>query len=163
MQAGSPERSASFRAGPSSPVRCGLSETDTQEMIERRIAELVVSPPSLRRQARGHLRAHLSGHDQHRCRPDFAAEVAGELVGEDNVVRNLGPEHGRRGLLFHAAGQRPGAYLRLGQGGGPSNCFLHNTRYDFNDAVIPLGAAVCSALAERGMPLAELSTFEEGR
>jgi hippurate hydrolase len=42
--------------------------------------------------------------------------------------------------------------VRLGQGGGPSNCFLHNSRYDFNDAVIPLGAAFFAALAETRMP-----------
>ena len=36
---------------------------------------------------------------------------------------------------------KPGCYLRLGQGGGQGGCFLHNSRYDFNDEVIPLGAA----------------------
>ena len=29
--------------------------------------------------------------------------------------------------------------------GGPAGCFLHNSRYDFNDAVIPLGAAFFAA------------------
>ncbi|MFM2446054.1 MAG: hypothetical protein RI936_501, partial [Pseudomonadota bacterium] len=28
-------------------------------------------------------------------------------------------------------------------------CFLHNPQYDFNDAVIPLGAALLARLAER--------------
>jgi hippurate hydrolase len=32
---------------------------------------------------------------------------------------------------------------------------LHNSHFDFNDAVIPLGSAMFSALAERGMPLAD--------
>jgi hippurate hydrolase len=48
---------------------------------------------------------------------------------------------------------RPGAYMRLGQGAGPNNCFLHNPRYDFNDAVLPLGAALFAGLAEKAMPL----------
>jgi len=34
-----------------------------------------------------------------------------------------------------------------------SGCFLHNTKYDFNDAVIPLGAGLLAALAERALPL----------
>src|SRR3546814_8704884 len=48
---------------------------------------------------------------------------------------------------------RPGAYFRLGQGGAESGCLLHNSRFDFNDAVIPLGSAIFCAMAERGMPL----------
>jgi hippurate hydrolase len=55
---------------------------------------------------------------------------------------------------------RPGCYLRLGQGAEDrAGAFLHNTRYDFNDAVIPLGAALMAALAERGMvPAAPAAT-----
>jgi len=50
--------------------------------------------------------------------------------------------------------QRPGAYFRIGQGGAESGCFLHNTRYDFNDAILPLGAALFARLAERALPTA---------
>ena len=32
---------------------------------------------------------------------------------------------------------KPGAFARLGQGGADGGCFLHNSTYDFNDAVIP--------------------------
>jgi hippurate hydrolase len=48
---------------------------------------------------------------------------------------------------------RPGAYVFLGQGGGPNNCFLHNPGYDFNDDVIPLGAGYLAALVEDSLPL----------
>ena len=48
---------------------------------------------------------------------------------------------------------RPGAYVWLGQGGGPGNCFLHNPRFDFNDEVIPLGAGYLAALVEEALPL----------
>ena len=48
---------------------------------------------------------------------------------------------------------RPGAYVWLGQGGGPSGCQLHNPGYDFNDAVIPLGAGYLSALVETALPV----------
>jgi hippurate hydrolase len=50
---------------------------------------------------------------------------------------------------------KPGAYLRLGQGdsNGGAGCFLHNGRYDFNDEILPLGAALLASLAERAMPL----------
>jgi len=46
---------------------------------------------------------------------------------------------------------RPGCYARLGQGGTEGGCWLHNSRYDFNDAVIPLGAGYLAALAERAL------------
>ena len=49
--------------------------------------------------------------------------------------------------------ERPGAYVFLGQGGGPHNCFLHNANYDFNDEVIPLGAGYLAALVEDALPL----------
>jgi hippurate hydrolase len=29
---------------------------------------------------------------------------------------------------------------------------LHNTRYDFNDEILPLGAALHASLVEQGMP-----------
>jgi hippurate hydrolase len=51
--------------------------------------------------------------------------------------------------------RRPGAYFRLGQGGAESGCVLHNSAFDFNDAVIPAGSAMFCRLAERSMPLAD--------
>jgi hippurate hydrolase len=83
---------------------------------------------------------------------DFAARVADTLVGPENVVRDLEPSMGSEDFSFML--QRcPGAYARLGQGGAEGGCFLHNTRYDFNDEVIPIGAGYLAALAEAAMPL----------
>ena len=50
---------------------------------------------------------------------------------------------------------KPGAYMRLGQGeaNGVGSCFLHNSRYDFNDAILPLGAALHASLVEHAMPV----------
>lgn len=50
---------------------------------------------------------------------------------------------------------RPGAYFRLGQGGAEQGCFLHSSNYDFNDAVIPLGAGIMASLVERSMPVVD--------
>ena len=36
---------------------------------------------------------------------------------------------------------------------GEPGCFLHNSRYDFNDEVLPLGAALYAGLVEQSMPL----------
>ncbi|MEO8133357.1 MAG: M20 aminoacylase family protein [Betaproteobacteria bacterium] len=83
---------------------------------------------------------------------EFARDVAVELVGEENVVWNLDPSMGSEDFSFMLQ-KKPGAYLRLGQGGLESGCFLHNTKYDFNDEVIPLGAGLLATLAERALPL----------
>jgi hippurate hydrolase len=84
----------------------------------------------------------------------FAADVAHKLVGHDHVDRQMDPSMGAEDFSFMLQ-VKPGAYLRLGQG-GEGSCFLHNTRYDFNDDVLPLGAALHAGLIEHGMPLQEL-------
>lgn len=84
----------------------------------------------------------------------LVADVATDLVGRDHVIRDLTPSMGSEDFSFMLQ-QRPGAYFRLGQGGGETGCVLHNSRFDFNDAVIPLGGAMFCALAERAMPLAQ--------
>ncbi len=85
----------------------------------------------------------------------FAAGVAEGVVGRENVVHDLDPSMGAEDFSFMLQ-KKPGAYARLGQGGTGSEptCFLHDTRYDFNDAVIPIGAGYLASLAERAMPLA---------
>jgi hippurate hydrolase len=84
----------------------------------------------------------------------FAGDVAQSLVGHEQVVRDLEPSMGAEDFSFMLQA-KPGAYMRLGQGeeNGLGSCFLHNSRYDFNDAVLPLGAALHASLAEQGMPL----------
>jgi len=81
----------------------------------------------------------------------FAADVAQKLVGHEHVNRFMDPSMGAEDFSFMLQ-VKPGAYLRLGQG-GEGSCFLHNTRYDFNDDVLPLGAALHASLIEHGMPL----------
>ena len=52
---------------------------------------------------------------------------------------------------------RPGAYFRIGQGGADAGSLLHSTRYDFNDAILPVGAALFVRLAEQSMPLGSVA------
>jgi len=81
----------------------------------------------------------------------FAADVAESLVGPEHVDRDMEPSMGAEDFSFMLQ-NKPGAYLRLGQ--GSENCFLHNARYDFNDDVLPLGAALHASLVEQALPLA---------
>jgi hippurate hydrolase len=84
----------------------------------------------------------------------FAGQVAASLVGHEHVLREVEPSMGAEDFSFMLQ-VRPGAYLRLGQGAenGVGSCSLHNSRYDFNDEILPLGAAVHASLVEQAMPL----------
>src|SRR5206468_4694344 len=52
------------------------------------------------------------------------AEVAKSLVGADKVIRDLPPSMGAEDFSFMLQ-TKPGAYLRIGQGGDAS-CFLRS-------------------------------------
>jgi len=82
----------------------------------------------------------------------FETIVAAAIAGEQNVMRGMPPVMGGEDFSYMLLA-RPGAYVFLGQGGGPGACFLHNPNYDFNDEVIPLGAGYLAALVEEALPL----------
>ena len=84
----------------------------------------------------------------------FAGDVAQALVGREHVVRDLDPSMGAEDFSFMLQ-VKPGAYMRIGQGeeNGVGSCYLHNSRYNFNDDILPLGAALHASLVEHAMPL----------
>ena len=48
--------------------------------------------------------------------------------------------------------KKPGCYLFIGNGDGEGSCMIHNPGYDFNDAILPLGASYWARLAETVLP-----------
>src|SRR5690606_40785252 len=69
------------------------------------------------------------------------ARVAARVVGDRNLVRNPAPEMGSEDFCFMLQ-QRPGCYFLLGQSDADHAAVAHDTRYDFNDAILPIGAAI---------------------
>ena len=136
------------------PVRTFRSAT--QDRIEQRLNDLVHSIASAfgATATLKYERVYPATINSER-EAEFAAGVAEALLGPENVVRNLEPSMGSEDFSFMLQ-QRPGAYARLGQGGAEGGCFLHNSRYDFNDEVIPIGAGYLAALAEAALPLGNL-------
>jgi len=126
-----------------------------QDLIEARLTELVQNTARAFG-AEGEVKYERKYPPtiNHAPQYEFACQVAESLVGKERVERNLPPSMGSEDFAFMLQA-RPGCYLRLGQGGAESGCFLHNSRYDFNDAVIPLGAGLLAALAEQRLPLAD--------
>ncbi|MDE2289506.1 M20 aminoacylase family protein [Pandoraea sp.] len=79
---------------------------------------------------------------------EFAIQVAQELVGPDKVVPHTGLLMGSEDFAYMLQ-QRPGCFLRLGNGEGEDGCMVHNPGYDFNDKNLPIGAAYWARLVER--------------
>ncbi len=122
---------------------------DIQDLIEHRLRELAMAiARGFGAEARVHYERLYPATINHEAQAAAAAEVAASLVGPERVVNDMAPSMGAEDFSFMLR-ERPGCYLRLGQGGAEGGCFLHNARYDFNDAVIPLGASLLSAIAER--------------
>ncbi|PCF96373.1 M20 aminoacylase family protein [Vreelandella nigrificans] len=65
------------------------------------------------------------------------ATVLGNLLGSDKVLRNPPPSMASEDFSFLLA-ECPGAYIWMGN--GEESASLHNPHYDFNDALLPLGA-----------------------
>ena len=79
---------------------------------------------------------------------EFAADTAAELVGEENMDRNGPLIMGSEDFSF-MLDRCPGAYINIGNGGGHSDCEVHNPGYDFNDDILALGASYYARLVER--------------
>ena len=127
--------------------------TQTQDMIEQRLTQLALQVAAgFGATARVEYERMYPATVNTRDEALFGATVAEELVGPERTIRDLDPSMGAEDFAFMLE-KRPGAYFRIGQGGAESGCFLHNPRYDFNDEILPLGAALFVRLAERALPL----------
>jgi len=81
----------------------------------------------------------------------IAVAAAEKVVGAGNVDTTMDPIMASEDFAFMLQ-HRPGAYIGIGggeRGGEPS---LHNPYYDFNDAILPIGAAYWAALVAEVLP-----------
>ncbi|MGY8907076.1 MAG: M20/M25/M40 family metallo-hydrolase, partial [Pseudomonadales bacterium] len=84
----------------------------------------------------------------------YMREVAEDLLGQNQVV-DFTPTMGSEDFSFFLQ-EKPGCYFALGNGDGDHRdllhgmgpCTLHNPSYDFNDALIPIGASLWVRLVE---------------
>jgi amidohydrolase len=84
----------------------------------------------------------------HAAEASFLADVAAGLVGEENVMRHGTQLMAGEDFSF-MLNARPGAFIYIGNGDGEGSCEVHNPNYDFNDAILPLGAALWVSLVEK--------------
>ncbi len=81
---------------------------------------------------------------------EFAAEVAEQVAGAENVDREPVPVMGAEDFAFMLQ-EKPGAYIWIGNGPGEGGCTLHNPHYDFNDEILPIGASYWVRLVESAL------------
>ncbi len=78
-------------------------------------------------------------------------DVAAELVGEENVDRERELIVASEDFSFMLEA-RPGAYINIGNGDTVGSTPVHHPAYDFNDDILPLGAAALVGLVEKKLP-----------
>ena len=79
-------------------------------------------------------------------------EIAGDAAVNDHFPAVMGAED-----FAHMLRVKPGCYAFIGNGDGghrlpdhgPGPCIIHGTSFDFNDDIIPIGAAYFVRLAKR--------------
>ena len=114
---------------------------ETRSFIEKRIEEI----------ANGIAKAHGAGANiefdlinkypptiNSKKESEFAAKIAKQMVGEENVNTNIDPSMGGEDFSY-LLNKKPGSYLYIGQGDENHKAHLHTTKYDFNDNLLPIG------------------------
>ncbi|MBV9750277.1 MAG: amidohydrolase [Acetobacteraceae bacterium] len=81
----------------------------------------------------------------------MAREAAETVVGEARVEPMDQPTMGGEDFSF-MLNAKQGSYIMLGARRGPEDAMVHHPRYDFNDALLPVGASYWATLAEQRLP-----------
>jgi hippurate hydrolase len=118
--------------------------TEVQDIVERRIREIcagIAAAHGARAEVKYSRNYPPTVNDE--AQAALCAEVAEKIAGKDAVIA-VKPVMGAEDFSFMLRA-RPGCYVFAGSGeGDPAP--LHNPRFDFNDNLLPVGAAYWSAL-----------------
>jgi hippurate hydrolase len=95
--------------------------------------------------------SYLRSYDptiNHKAETDFARALAVQFVGAGKVVDMERPMMGSEDFAYMLV-ERPGTYFFLGGARGKNDYPLHHASYNFNDDLLPIGAAFWTELVER--------------
>jgi len=121
-------------------------DQELRELVRRRIGEIAAGVgAAFGATIAVEIRDVFSVLQNHPEQTAALAEVACELFGAKQVDQDAPPKMGSEDFadMLQVV---PGAYLWLGQAPGPA---LHNPSYDFDDEILPLGAALLARAVER--------------
>ena len=131
-------------------------EPEVRDLLEKRLHEVVEGTARLYG-AKAKL-TYQRGYpvlENHERQTDFAAAVAGEIAGAENVETDMPPVMGAEDFSFMLEA-RPGAFIFVGNG---DSAGLHHPAYDFNDEVIPIGTSYWVKLVETALRGSARSAF----
>jgi amidohydrolase len=77
----------------------------------------------------------------------IALKAALAIAGVDGVIQQPNPSMGSEDFAFMLQ-EKPGCYSWIGNGSSENSCLLHNPHYDFNDEILPIGAAYWAKLVD---------------
>ncbi len=136
-------------------------DREVRDLLQERITQLVTAQA----QSLG-VQAHIDYKRDYPVLVNTAAEtelarqVGTELLGTERVTRQGRPLTGSEDFAFMLE-HCPGSYFMIGNGVGESTgegtgdsaaahaCMVHNPGYDFNDDILPVGAAFWALLTQR--------------
>jgi hippurate hydrolase len=121
---------------------------EVRDLLEQRLGEVVETTARVYgAKATLKYRRGYPVLQNHPAQTDFAARVAGDIAGADKVDTAMVPVMGAEDFSF-MLNARPGAFIFIGNG---DSAGLHHPKYDFNDAVIPVGTSYWVKLVETAL------------
>jgi amidohydrolase len=130
-----------------------------QALLERRIREICAGIASAHgaQCAVEYTHEFVATVNWPQCVP-VAVRAAAIVVGQENVDGNIAPMMISEdfGAFLKVV---PGAFVFIGNGAvnTPGGTALHNSRYDFNDALLPIGARFFSEVVRQRLPRLQAS------
>jgi hippurate hydrolase len=119
------------------------------DLLERRFKETVTGiAAAMGASATAEFRRAYPATVNEEVSTGLAADAARAVQGPARVVPMPKPTMGGEDFSF-MLNAKDGAYLMLGGGRAGETPPLHHPRYDFNDAILPVGASWWATLAER--------------
>ena len=129
---------------------------ETLDLIERRMREIAQhTATAMDCEAEFAFERLYPPTINHEKEAEFCARVMEGIVGPERVQERVQPSMGAEDFAFMLL-EVPGCYVWIGNGSGDHRltghglgpCNLHNGSYDFNDALLPLGATYWVRLVE---------------
>jgi hippurate hydrolase len=128
-------------------------DREVRDLLQERITSLVTAQA----QSLG-VQAHIDYKRDYPVLVNTAAEtelarqVGTELLGAERITRQGRPLTGSEDFAFMLE-NCPGSYFMIGngadEGAAAHACMVHNPGYDFNDDILPVGAAFWALLTQR--------------
>ena len=134
--------------------------TSVLDMIEQRMHDIAThTAAGYRASVDFHFKRNYPPLVNHAAQTDIAIAAMTAVAGAGRVDTNVEPTMGAEDFAFMLQ-EKPGCYVFIGNGEGGHRegghglgpCQLHNTSYDFNDNLLPVGASYWVQLVETSLP-----------